>query len=151
MADTKISALSDGGVAQATDEFIIARSGVNYRVDGAEVAAAATSVGTLTSLTVSGNTYLNSSSGNVGIGTSTFGTSAAKVLAIKNGTAPTTGPADTVQLYSVDLSAGNTIPAIYCEGSGVTGAATTDVAVTTKIAIKVNGTVYYLLATTSAD
>ncbi len=55
MADLKISQLSDGGNAQAADEFVVARSGANYRIDGASVAAAATSVGTLTSLTVSGD------------------------------------------------------------------------------------------------
>jgi hypothetical protein len=87
---------------------------------------------------------------NLGLGTSTFGTSAATVFSIANGTEPSTGPANTVQFYSVDRSAGNTIPGIYCEGSGVTNAAITDVTVTNKIAIKVNGTVYYLLATTSA-
>jgi hypothetical protein len=88
--------------------------------------------------------------GNLGLGTSTFGTSAATVFSIANGTEPSTGPADTVQFYSVDRSAGNTIPGIYCEGTGVTDAAITNVTVTNKIAIKVNGTVYYLLATTSA-
>jgi hypothetical protein len=90
-------------------------------------------------------------SGNLGVGTASFGTSAVKVLAIASGTEPTTGPADTIQIYSVDRSAGNTIPAIYCEGSGVTNAAITNVTVTNKIAIKVNGTIYYLLATTSAS
>jgi hypothetical protein len=38
-------------------------------------------------------------SGNVGIGTTTFGTSAAKVIGIANGTAPTTSPAGMGQLY----------------------------------------------------
>jgi hypothetical protein len=90
------------------------------------------------------------SSGNLGLGTSTFGTSAATVFSIANGTEPSTGVADTVQFFSVDRSAGNTIPGIYCEGTGVTDAAITNVTVTNKIAIKVNGTVYYLLATTSA-
>ena len=90
------------------------------------------------------------SGGNLGLGTSTFGTSAAKVLAIGSGTEPSTGPADTVQFYSVDRSAGNTIPGIRCEGTGVTDAAITNVTVTNKIAMKVNGTIYYLLATTSA-
>ena len=89
-------------------------------------------------------------SGNLGLGTSTFGTSAAKVLAIGSGTEPSTGPADTVQFFSVDRSAGNTIPGIHCEGTGVTDAAITNVTVTNKIAMKVNGTIYYLLATTSA-
>jgi hypothetical protein len=55
MADLKISQLSDGGASQAADEYVIARSGSNFRIDGASVAAAATSVGTLTSLTVSGD------------------------------------------------------------------------------------------------
>jgi hypothetical protein len=89
-------------------------------------------------------------SGNLGIGTTTFGTSAAGVLSIANGTAPTTGPADTVQLFSVDRSAGNTIPAVRCEGSGVTNAGITNTTVTHKIAMQVNGTIYYLLATTNA-
>jgi hypothetical protein len=88
--------------------------------------------------------------GNLGIGVSTFGTSATRTLAILNGTEPSSGPADTLQIYSVDRSAGNTIPAIYCEGSGVTNAGITSTAVTHKIALKVNGTVYYLLATTNA-
>jgi hypothetical protein len=40
----------------------------------------------------------------VGIGQTTFGTSAVKVLAIGNGTAPTTSPADAYQLWSADVS-----------------------------------------------
>ncbi len=89
-------------------------------------------------------------SGNLGLGTSTFGTSAAGVLSIANGTAPTTGPADTVQIFSVDRTAGNTIPAFRCEGSGVTNAGITNTSVTHKIAVQVNGTIYFLLATTNA-
>jgi len=96
------------------------------------------------------NTMLIDTSGNVGVGVSTFGTSAAKVLAIATGTEPTTGPAGTVQLFTSTRSASNTIPAIFTEGSGVTNAAITNTTVTNKIAIKVNGTIYYLLATTSA-
>jgi hypothetical protein len=89
-------------------------------------------------------------SGNLGLNTSTFGTSAAGVLALGTGTAPTTGVADTVQIFSVDRSAGNTIPAVRCEGSGVTNAGITNTTVTNKIAVQVNGTIYYLLATTNA-
>lgn len=40
--------------------------------------------------------------------------------------------------------------AAWCEGSGVRNAGITSTAVTHKIALKVNGTVYYLLATTNA-
>ena len=41
-----------------------------------------------------------SNDGNLGIGTSTFGTSAIGVLAMLNGTAPTTSPANTIQAYA---------------------------------------------------
>jgi hypothetical protein len=44
--------------------------------------------------------YLNlDTSGNVGVGVSTFGTSAAKVIGLANATAPTTSPAGMGQLY----------------------------------------------------
>jgi len=39
---------------------------------------------------------------NIGFNQTTFGTSAAKVLAIGSGSAPTTSPADAVQLWSAD-------------------------------------------------
>lgn len=102
---------------------------------------------------VNGNVVdtLNVAGLNVGLGVTTFGTNATRTLGILTGaTEPSSGPADTIQIYSVDRSAGNTIPAIYCEGSGVTNAGITSTTVTNKIALKVNGTVYYLLATTNA-
>lgn len=40
--------------------------------------------------------------GNVGIGTTSFGTSTVKILALGEGTAPTTSPADIVQLWSAN-------------------------------------------------
>lgn len=43
-----------------------------------------------------------SSDGNIGINQTTFGTSAAAVLALASGTAPTTSPADSVQLWEGD-------------------------------------------------
>lgn len=43
--------------------------------------------------------------GNVGVGTTSFGTSAGYVLAIGNGTAPTTSITDGVQLYAEDVAA----------------------------------------------
>ena len=89
-------------------------------------------------------------SGNVLIGTTTSPTTGTKCLTIETGTAATASPSDTITIYSTDLSAGNTIPSFYCEGTGVTGAGITNVTVTHKIAIRVNGTVYYLLATTNA-
>jgi hypothetical protein len=56
--------------------------------------------GTTALMTLFGNGILSLPTGsNVGIGTSSFGTSAANVLAMLNGTAPTTSPANTGQLY----------------------------------------------------
>jgi hypothetical protein len=82
---------------------------------------------------------------NLGLATSTFGTSATNTFSVFTGTAPTTGPADTVQYYSTDLSAGNTIPSWYTEGTNVgTGTPTAN----RTIAVRFNGTVYYLLAST---
>jgi hypothetical protein len=86
--------------------------------------------------------------GNVCIGTTAAGTSAEEVLAIGTGVAPTTGPADTIQIYSTDLSAGNTMLSIYTEGTSVN--ANTTAATTHRIAVRINGTVYYLLANTAA-
>lgn len=88
------------------------------------------------------------SDGNVCIGTTAAGTSAEEVLAIGTGVAPTTGPADTIQIYSTDLSAGNTILSLFTEGTPVN--ANVVAAATHRIAVRINGTVYYLLANTSA-
>lgn len=49
--------------------------------------------------------HIDSVAGNVGIGVSSFGTSAATVLGIGNGTAPSTSPADVVQLWAEDVAA----------------------------------------------
>lgn len=85
------------------------------------------------------------SAGNVGIGTTSFGTSAAAVLALGNGTEPTTGPADSVQIYSVDSSAGNTTLGIRTEGNAV---ATETVTSNRTFLIRINGTTYKLLLAT---
>jgi hypothetical protein len=84
--------------------------------------------------------------GNLGLGTSSFGTNAVTVFGIKTGTAPTTGPADTVQFYSSDNSAGNTIPSFYCEGSEVIATGQADSASSVRVRMRINGTVVTLLA-----
>jgi hypothetical protein len=86
---------------------------------------------------------------NLLLGTTTSPTTATNSLAIANGTAPSAVAATTWALYSSNLSANNTIPSVWTEGTGITGAGITSTTVTTKIAIRVNGTVYYLLATTN--
>lgn len=86
-------------------------------------------------------------SNNLGLATATFGTNATNTLSIASGTAPASGVADTVQYYSMDLSAGNTMPAFYTEGTNVgTGTPTAN----RTIAVNFNGTTYYLLASTTA-
>lgn len=57
--------------------------------------------------------------GNLGLGTATFGTSAAKAFGLFNGTAPSTSPADTVQLYAFDITAGQSALHIRDEGGSV--------------------------------
>ena len=46
---------------------------------------------------------------NLGIGTATFGTNAAKVLGIANGTLPATSPADMIQMWAADVEAGKSV------------------------------------------
>ena len=86
------------------------------------------------------------SAGNVGIRTTSFGASAVGVLAISNGTAPTTGPADSVQLYSTDDAAGHTIPSFFCEGTNVLATGQADIASSVRVRMRINGTVVTLLA-----
>lgn len=83
--------------------------------------------------------------GNVGIGTATFGTSAASVLGIFSGTEPSTSPADMAQLYSVDLSAGNATLGLRTETATVTEVL---VASTHTHRIKINGVSYRILLAT---
>jgi hypothetical protein len=83
---------------------------------------------------------------NVGIGTTTFGTNAAQVFSIETGTAPSAGVADTVQIYSSDNSAGNTIPSFYCEGTEVIATGQADSTSSVRVKMRINGTVVTLLA-----
>lgn len=79
--------------------------------------------------------YLN---GNLGIGTTTFGTSATKTLALFNGTVPSTSPADMIQLFSVDLSAGNATLGLRTETEVVTEVVVSD----RTLSVVINGTNY---------
>lgn len=79
---------------------------------------------------------------NVGIGTATFGTSASNTLALFSGTVPGSSPADTVQLFSVDISAGNASLGIRTETAvNVSAAGASDA----YLDVKINGTAYKLL------
>ena len=81
--------------------------------------------------------------GNVGIGTTVFGATAAGVLALGGtATAPTTS-VDLVHLYGEDISAGNRALAVYQESAVIVAAG---IASTHKIPVRWNGTTYYLMA-----
>jgi len=80
----------------------------------------------------------NNSNVGIGFGATAFGTSAASVFGIKNGTEPSTSPADMVQLYSVDLSAGNATLGIRTETAVVTESVTSD----RTLSVRINGTTY---------
>ncbi len=85
---------------------------------------------------------------NVLIGGGVTPASAFGCLAIKNApTKPSAGLANNVVLYSVDLSAGNTILGIRSEGDPE---AASSVTIDRTIAIEINGTVRYLMVSDTA-
>jgi len=89
MADTKISALSSGAPAQAGDEYVIARSGANYKLTGTNLLALVTSTAntfTAAQTLASGNLKMTGSTS----GTITFAVPAAA------GTNTVTFPAETM-------------------------------------------------------
>jgi hypothetical protein len=74
--DKKISQLASGAPAQAGDEYVVARSGANYKLTLTNIAASMPPIGAttpntgaFTTLSATGNSNFATSSGNVGIGT----------------------------------------------------------------------------------
>jgi len=53
--------------------------------------------------------------GNIGFNTTSFGTTMAKGISVGNGTAPSTAPADSFQMWSQDIVAGNAAPYFMTE------------------------------------
>jgi len=89
MADTKISALSSGAPAVGTDEYVIARSGANYKLTGTNL---------LTLVTSTANTFTAAqtlASGNLKMTGSSSGTITFAVPAVA-GTNTVTFPAETM-------------------------------------------------------
>ena len=85
---------ADGANLSGGDYFLIQKNGNSGTVEFNQSSNAA-----MTFLTNSTERARIDSSGNVGVGVSTFGTSAAKVIGIADGTAPSTSPAGMGQLY----------------------------------------------------
>lgn len=75
---------------------------------------------------------------NVGILTNTFGTNADGVLAIANGVAPTTSPANEIQIFSVDTDDATTSLGLRAEQVVVAEAVVSDAT----LKITYNGTIY---------
>lgn len=105
---------------------------------GGSAATIALGFGAISSGFPTNNVLTLNQSGNVGLGVIAFGTSATKVLGIGNGTEPTTSPADMIQLYSVDLSAGNATLGLRTETAVVTESVTSD----RTLSVRINGTTY---------
>lgn len=82
---------------------------------------------------------------NVVIGTTAAGDDAVKVLALHNSATPPTTTVDLVQLYGVDLSAGNATLGLVTERAVAADAALVS---THSLTIKINGTNYRLLLAT---
>lgn len=77
----------------------------------------------------------------LGIGTSSFNSASTHVIALKTGSAPTSSLADVLQLYSVDVSAGNATLGLFVERAVVSESVTSDRTLT----IFVNGVQYKVL------
>jgi hypothetical protein len=71
-------------------------------------------------------------------GVTAAGTSAVGVLGIGNSTVPSTSPADMIQIFSVDLSAGNATLGLRTETAVVTESVVSD----RTLSVKINGTTY---------
>jgi len=71
---------------------------------GGDLTLHSTSHGTKGKIYLGSNSVYDQVSGNLGIGVIAFGTSAAKVLGMGAGTAPTTAPADMAQIWVADIN-----------------------------------------------
>ena len=114
MADTKISALSSGSPAVGTDEFIIARSGANYKLTGTNLLALVT--GTANTFTAA-QTH---ASGNLKVTGSTSGTITFAVPAVA-GTNTVTFPAETMTVGFRNIPAVGTKTGSYTLATGDVG------------------------------
>lgn len=118
--------------------FVGSASGTQLAVNAASGFA-----GGLLDFQIAGVRKLVMTAGNLGLGAiAAFGTSADAVLGLFNGTEPSTSPADMVQLYSVDLSAGNATLGLRTE-TAVAVEALADS--THTLQVRVNGATYKMM------
>lgn len=135
-ADIKVAVDGTPGVADMPGRLVFSTT-----ADGASSSTERLRIASNGLATFANNTRVN---GNVGLGTDTYGTNAVSVLGLFNGTVPATSPADTVQLFSTDISAGNASLGIRTETAVATEAA---LASTHTLSVTINGAVYRVLLT----
>lgn len=82
---------------------------------------------------------------NVLINNASVGTNGTAVIALKTGVAPTTSPADEIQIFSIDISAGNATLGLRSEAAVI--ADTDESKFSDKWPVKINGTTYYIMLT----
>jgi len=111
--------ISGGGENQTPDNSIFL--GYNTRAGSSgetnQIVIGCSAIGAGSNSVVLGNDSIIKTllKGNVGIGTTEFGTNAVKVLGIGNCTKPTSFPADIFQMGSFDQAAGNACPHFWTE------------------------------------
>ncbi len=87
---------------------------------------------------------IQNTTGNVGIGTTSFGTSATKTFGIGTGTAPSAHVDDEIQVFSVDSADATATLGLFLEQAvEAVGLSVAD----NKVKVNINGTAYYLLLT----
>jgi hypothetical protein len=146
-SDTDISALissttKSGGMIQAPTNscYVIGlrENGVNdavYILSGGGDYATDTTYDTIVA------SFL--ANGNHGIGTDIFGTSGTDVIGIANGTEPTTSPANMIQVYSKDSSAGSANATLAIRTEQAVESIGTFTA-SHKLRVWINGVEYYI-------
>lgn len=124
MADVKISALTSGNPAQSGDEIPIARSGANYKVTAASIAALGGGGGTTTNALTMNNSGSGAASG------TTFNGSAAQTISYNTIGAPSITGTNATGTWPIDVT-GSAGTAAAVSGGGAnrlvyqTGSSTT--------------------------
>ena len=97
--------------------------------------------------TTTGDVIFNSTSGNIAIGGTSFGTSSSKVLAQYNGTSPGSSPTDAFQMYSADIVGGNAAPHFRTENGNIVKIYQETTAVASAVFVHNSGTTVHQTST----
>jgi hypothetical protein len=133
MADTKISALTSGAPALATDETIVARSGANYKLTVSDITSSLGSPVTVANGGTGQSSYTN---GQLLIGNTTGNTLTKATLTAGSGISITNGSGS---ITIASTSSGGSVTSVDVSG-GTTGLTTSGGPVTTNGTITLSGT-----------